>query len=122
MKLLHFDDFRLGVLKGADRVVDVTAVADSLPHGGPGDRLSALIAQWPSLRGRIEELVSASPGVPLSGVRLRPPVPRPGNIDCMAVNYMEDGTRTEPAPINAFHKAVKAMCPPRGPWCMCSAI
>ena len=23
----------------------------------------------------------------------------------MAVNYMEDGTRDEPAPINAFHKS-----------------
>ena len=30
---------------------------------------------------------------------------RPYNIDCMAVNYMEDGTRSEPAPINAFHKS-----------------
>jgi 2-keto-4-pentenoate hydratase/2-oxohepta-3-ene-1,7-dioic acid hydratase in catechol pathway len=27
----------------------------------------------------------------------------------MAVNYMEDGTRTEPAPINAFHKSPSAV-------------
>ena len=27
------------------------------------------------------------------------------NIVCMAVNYMEDGTRAEPAPLNAFHKS-----------------
>jgi 2-keto-4-pentenoate hydratase/2-oxohepta-3-ene-1,7-dioic acid hydratase in catechol pathway len=27
----------------------------------------------------------------------------------MAVNYMEDGTRTEPAPINAFHKSPSAI-------------
>jgi 2-keto-4-pentenoate hydratase/2-oxohepta-3-ene-1,7-dioic acid hydratase in catechol pathway len=112
MKLLHFDEFRLGVLKGTDRVVDVTAIADSLPHSGPGDRLSALIAHWASLRSRIEQAVSESAGVPLSGVRLRAPVPRPGNIDCMAVNYMEDGTRSEPAPINAFHKAVNCIIGP----------
>jgi 2-keto-4-pentenoate hydratase/2-oxohepta-3-ene-1,7-dioic acid hydratase in catechol pathway len=43
--------------------------------------------------------------VPLAQVRLRAPLPRPTNIDCMAVNYMEDGTRSEPAPINAFHKS-----------------
>jgi 2-keto-4-pentenoate hydratase/2-oxohepta-3-ene-1,7-dioic acid hydratase in catechol pathway len=43
--------------------------------------------------------------MPLAGVRIRPPLPRPVNIDCMAVNYMEDGTRKEPAPINAFHKS-----------------
>ena len=27
----------------------------------------------------------------------------------MAVNYMEDGTRSEPAPINAFHKSPGAV-------------
>jgi 2-keto-4-pentenoate hydratase/2-oxohepta-3-ene-1,7-dioic acid hydratase in catechol pathway len=36
---------------------------------------------------------------------MRPPLPKPVNVDCMAVNYMEDGTRKEPAPINAFHKS-----------------
>ena len=44
-------------------------------------------------------------GQPLDKVRIRPPLPRPVNIDAMAVNYMEDGTRKEPAPINAFHKS-----------------
>jgi 2-keto-4-pentenoate hydratase/2-oxohepta-3-ene-1,7-dioic acid hydratase in catechol pathway len=36
-------------------------------------------------------------------------VPRPGNIDCMAVNYMEDGTLKEKPHINAFHKASNAI-------------
>ena len=48
-------------------------------------------------------------GIPLDKVRIRPPVPKPYNIDCMAVNYMEDGTRTEAAPINAFHKSPNAV-------------
>ena len=30
----------------------------------------------------------------------------------MAVNYMEDGTRSEPAPINAFHKSPSAVIGP----------
>jgi 2-keto-4-pentenoate hydratase/2-oxohepta-3-ene-1,7-dioic acid hydratase in catechol pathway len=47
--------------------------------------------------------------VPLAGVRLRPPVPKPGNIVCMAVNYMEDGTLKEKPQINAFHKAATAV-------------
>ena len=42
-------------------------------------------------------------------MRIRPPLPKPSNIVCMAVNYMEDGTRTEPAPINAFHKSPNAI-------------
>jgi 2-keto-4-pentenoate hydratase/2-oxohepta-3-ene-1,7-dioic acid hydratase in catechol pathway len=36
------------------------------------------------------------------------------NIDCMAVNYMEDGTRKEPALINAFHKSPMAVIGPNG--------
>ena len=47
--------------------------------------------------------------IPLGRVRIRPPLPKPFNVDCMAVNYMEDGTRTEPAPINAFHKSPGAI-------------
>jgi len=42
-------------------------------------------------------------------VRLRPPLRRPGNIVCMAVNHMEDGTRAAPASLNAFHKAPGAI-------------
>ncbi len=104
MKLLHFDDFKLGVLKG-DNVVDVTDIANELPHTGPHDRINALIANFDDYRGKLEAAVAASDGVPVSGVRIRAPLPRPINIDCMAVNYMEDGTRDEPAPINAFHKS-----------------
>lgn len=36
-------------------------------------------------------------------------MPGPRTIDCMAVNYMEDGTRSAPAPLNAFHKSPSAI-------------
>ncbi len=73
MKLLHFDDFRLGVLKG-DHVVDVTSLVQGIPHSGPGDRLSSLIARWNEFRGPIEQVVAGATGVPLNSVRLRPPL------------------------------------------------
>ena len=104
MKLLFFDDFKLGVLKG-DTVVDVSAVARDIPHTGPHNLISALIERFADYRGALEKAVAAGNGAPLAKVRIRPPLPRPINIDCMAVNYMEDGTRKEPAPINAFHKS-----------------
>ena len=47
--------------------------------------------------------------MPLKSVKIRPPLPKPTTIDCMAVNYMEDGTRSAPAPINAFHKSPSAI-------------
>ena len=108
MKLLYFDDFKLGVLKG-DRVVDVSAVVADIPHLGPHDLITGLIERFGSYRSRLEQAVQQGTGVAVSQVRIRPPLPRPVTIDCMAVNYMEDGTRSEPAPINAFHKAPSAI-------------
>ncbi|MCH7733631.1 MAG: fumarylacetoacetate hydrolase family protein [Chloroflexi bacterium] len=104
MKLLFFDDFRLGVLKG-DNVVDVTSVVEEIPRVGPQDVIRGLIERFDEFKGKLNETVAAADGVPVSGVRIRPPLPKPSNIDCMAVNYMEDGTRSEPAPINAFSKS-----------------
>jgi 2-keto-4-pentenoate hydratase/2-oxohepta-3-ene-1,7-dioic acid hydratase in catechol pathway len=104
MKLLFFDEFKLGVLKG-DRVVDVSQIASDIPHTGPHNLITGLIERFADFRGGLEKAVANADGMPLAGVRIRPPLPRPVNIDCMAVNYMEDGTRKEPAPINAFHKS-----------------
>jgi len=104
MKLVYFNDFRLGVLKG-DGVVDVTPVVQKIPHTGPGDLMNGLIARFAEYRGPLERAASDGNAVPVAQVKLRPPLPKPVNVDCMAVNYMEDGTRKEPAEINAFHKS-----------------
>jgi 2-keto-4-pentenoate hydratase/2-oxohepta-3-ene-1,7-dioic acid hydratase in catechol pathway len=108
MRLLFFDDFKLGVLKG-DAVVDVSAVVRDVPNLGPGDLLRGVIERWGDLRPKLEQAAAQGQGVPLRSVRIRPPVPKPYTIACMAVNYMEDGTRAEPAPINAFLKAPSAV-------------
>ena len=111
MKLMYFNDFKLGVVKGAhnDSVVDVTAVVQSIPHTGPHDLINGLIANFGAWRAKLEDAAAKGAGVPISSVRIRPPLLRPATIDCMAVNYMEDGTRAEPAPINAFNKAPSAI-------------
>ena len=104
MKLLFFDDFRLGVLKG-DAVVDVSDTVKDIPHTGPHNLISGLIERFAEYKGRLEGAASRGQGKPVSQVRILPPLPKPYNIVAMAVNYMEDGTRSEPAPINAFHKS-----------------
>ncbi len=108
MKLLFFDDFKLGVLKD-DSVVDVSAVGGDIPHTGPHDLINGLIARFGAYRTRLEEAARRERGVPLGSVRIKPPLPKPSTVVCMAVNYMEDGTRTEPAPINAFLKSPSAI-------------
>lgn len=108
MKLLFFDDFKLGILKG-ETVVDVSDAVKNIPHTGPGNLISGLIERFDEYKGALEQAASRGKGVPVSGVRIRPPLPKPTNIDCMAVNYMEDGTRKAPAPINAFLKTPNAI-------------
>ncbi|HXJ77615.1 MAG TPA: fumarylacetoacetate hydrolase family protein [Candidatus Methylomirabilis sp.] len=108
MKLLFFDDWKLGVLKG-DTVVDVSAVVRDLPHTGPHDLINGVIEHFADRKKSLQEAADRGRGVAVSQVRIRPPLPKPTNIVAMAVNYMEDGTRTEPAPINAFHKSPSAV-------------
>ena len=114
MKILFFDEWRLGVLKNADTVVDVSRHVAELPHAGPHDLINAVIARFDEFRKVFEQAAAQEAGAPLASVTLRPPLPKPVNIDCMAVNYMEDGTRKEPAQINAFHKSPMAVIGPHG--------
>ena len=104
MKLAFFDDYKLGVVVG-DKVVDVSSLAKGIKALGPQDVMRGVIEQYPKLKGKLAEAAKKGKGKPLSKVKLRPPLPKPENIICMAVNYMEDGTLPEPAPINAFMKS-----------------
>jgi 2-keto-4-pentenoate hydratase/2-oxohepta-3-ene-1,7-dioic acid hydratase in catechol pathway len=93
-------------------VVDVSEAVRDIPHAGAHDIVNGVIARFGEYRGRLEAAARRGTPVPLARVRLRPPLPRPTNIVCMAVNYMEDGTRSEPAPINAFMKSPGAIIGP----------
>ncbi|HXH82794.1 MAG TPA: fumarylacetoacetate hydrolase family protein [Candidatus Tectomicrobia bacterium] len=110
MKLVLLDDDRPGVLQG-DTVIDVGDVVRDIPRVQPADVMRGVIARFAEYRGRLEEAARRGPGVPLARVRLRPPL-RPTTIVCMAVNYMEDGTRSAPAPLNAFLKAPSSVIGP----------
>jgi 2-keto-4-pentenoate hydratase/2-oxohepta-3-ene-1,7-dioic acid hydratase in catechol pathway len=111
MKLLFFDDFRLGVLRG-DSVVDVSDTVRDIPHLTPQQLVRGVIERFDHYRGKLEQAAASGQGQPLNDIRIRPPLPHPSNIICMAVNYMEDGTRSEPAPINAFMKSPSAIIGP----------
>ena len=108
MKLVFFDDFKLGVVKG-DTVVDMSNAVNGIEHSSPQDLIGKLIENFSRYRALLQEAVDSGSGIPLNQVRFRSPLPKPPNIICMAVNYMEDGTREEPAPINAFQKSPNAV-------------
>ena len=111
MKLAFFNDFRLGVVSG-DKITDVTSAVQDIPHVGAHDLINGVIAKFDTYRDKIKRTAEQGSGLSLAQVRLRAPLPKPDNIVCMAVNYMEDGTRSEPAAINAFTKSPNAIIGP----------
>ena len=58
MKILFFDDFKLGVLNG-DQVVDVTGVVTDIPMVGPHDLVNGLIENFDAYRDKLEEAVES---------------------------------------------------------------
>jgi len=108
MKLAFFDNYKLGVVLG-DKIVDVSAVTKGIKALGPQDVIRGVIEKWSTYKGKLAAAAKKGKGKPLAKVKLRPPLPKPENIVCMAVNYMEDGTLAEPALINAFMKSPTAV-------------
>ena len=77
MKLVCFDDYKLGVLKGADTVVEITPVVRDAAQGDPRLLINAVIEKFADYRGKIDKAVADGKGIPLASVKLRAPVPRP---------------------------------------------
>ena len=109
MKLAFFDEFRLGVVV-QNQIFDITEELRDVPRRGPEDLMPLLIERFADYHGRIEAVVARTPGVDLSQVRLRAPLPKPANIVCMAVNY-DDGL-VPSSHTNAFHKTPSAIIGP----------
>lgn len=88
MRLAVFDDYRLGVVRGAE-MVDVTAILDPGERAWPPIFMQRLIADWERRSASIEALVQRAdtPRRPLGEVRFQPPVPWPGKIVAAPVNY-----------------------------------
>ena len=77
MKLVLFNDFVPGVLKGA-RVVDVSSVVDDIPHINAQTLMSGLIERFDQYRDALESAVAGSDGVPASEVRFPGAAPGAG--------------------------------------------
>ena len=109
MKLVFFDDDKLGLVKDG-RVVDLSSAVREIDAPTPQDLINRVIAEFEGrYRARFEDVAATSAGVAQDTVRLRSPLPRPGQIVAMAANYLENGALTEPRPINAFFKSPESV-------------
>ncbi len=107
MKLVLFNDYRLGVLQNGN-VVDAMASLDGLHFHKPQEMVEGVILGWDQLKPKIEQEIQGKEGVSISDVTLRAPVPKPPKLICAAVNYLEFGQR-KPAILDAFLKSPTAV-------------
>lgn len=103
MKLAFFNDYQLGVIKG-DRIVDVGSAVDGISYHSPQELINMLIEDFGDLQAQIESAAAGGDGVSLMDVRLRAPLPRPGQLLCLAGNYIEPAS-PERGEFNAFLKS-----------------
>jgi 2-keto-4-pentenoate hydratase/2-oxohepta-3-ene-1,7-dioic acid hydratase in catechol pathway len=110
MRLLTFTDAggtRIGRLEG-ERVVDLAAAAPELPRTALG-----LLAAGPLALGRAS--TASGPSLALAGLRLEAPVPRPGKILAVGLNYRAHAAETgrEPPPVPViFNKQTTSVIGP----------
>jgi 2-keto-4-pentenoate hydratase/2-oxohepta-3-ene-1,7-dioic acid hydratase in catechol pathway len=123
MRLVVFDDYRVGVL-GPDGVRDVTSVVPGWDPTPPQTFMNPLIAKWDELRGELEATAAKATPRALDSVRLRPPLPAPMNVYAAPANYHAHiaEMRTDPnAPVNStrelgfFLKAPASISGPSDP-------
>ena len=103
MRLLLFDDYKLGVWDG-QQVLDASAAVAGCGHHSPQEMMEMLICDWANVEPRIRDAIDSAAGVALEDVRCCPPLPRPGQLVCLAGNYLEPA-KPERGLFNAFLKS-----------------
>jgi len=112
MKILRFNDDRIGALKGGDRVVDLSDTISHRAEKGPQRVIEEVIETFDSRRAEYQKLLAGKDGVPLSGLKLLVPVPRPSKCLAAFSNYLDSPDRDPRTMHNEyFHKAPELLGP-----------
>ncbi|MDP6558894.1 MAG: fumarylacetoacetate hydrolase family protein [Candidatus Binatia bacterium] len=105
MKILRFNDDRIGILKNEDRVVDVSKVIKYRSQKGPQRTIEEVIENFDSYRGEFEKIAARAWGMALSKVKLLAPIPRPSKCLAAFVNYLDRPDRSvDSLPMEYFYK------------------
>jgi 2-keto-4-pentenoate hydratase/2-oxohepta-3-ene-1,7-dioic acid hydratase in catechol pathway len=112
MKLCLFETTSGQISPGVIADTGVVEIADAVPVGHtPQLTMQHLIDGFTALRPALERLARERTAIPLSDVRLRAPLPRPGKILACIANYWEHGAM-EARPLNMFLKNPDAVIGP----------
>lgn len=112
MKILRFDDDRIGVLKNENFVVDVSEAITSRKAKGAQRVMEDIIENFRRYRRKFGQILEREQGVPLAGVKLLAPIPRPSKCLAAFVNYLDRPDRSlESLPNEYFYKAPELVGP-----------
>ncbi len=111
MRIVAFDDQRIGVVGADDTVIDVTHLLDRYEPLSPADLLPDLITHYGDLEPELSRLIRAGGARPLADVNLHSPLTRPSKIVCLMGNYRE-GTDRPLQKLDLFFKSPEAISGP----------
>lgn len=103
MKFAFFNEHQLGVIT-EDGIVDISGALSGLSYHTPQALLQMVIEDFQRLRPAIAAVVENGSAVALERVRFQAPVPRPGQLVCLAGNYIEPDSPSR-GEFNAFLKS-----------------
>ncbi|MBU6298285.1 MAG: fumarylacetoacetate hydrolase family protein, partial [Alphaproteobacteria bacterium] len=86
MKLVTFTSGRDAEIGMVDEEM-VTSLSRAAPRLVTG--MIDLITRWRAIEGEVRRTAKSGPKVPLKEVRLLPPIPRPGKILAIGLNYAD---------------------------------
>ncbi len=103
MKLTFFNDYQLGVIK-ENHVVDIAEALSEISHHTPQELIKTVIEKFDELHPAIVAAAENGNAIALDDVLLRSPLPRPGQLVCLAGNYIEPDSPSR-GDFNAFLKS-----------------
>ena len=103
MKFAFFDDYRLGAITN-DGIVDIGDAIDDISYHTPQELIQTVIVDYDTLRPKIDDVAKNNIPISLDRVNLKPPLPQPGQLVCLAGNYIEPDSPTR-LDFNAFLKS-----------------
>lgn len=103
MKFAFFDDYKLGVITD-DGIIDISDTLNDISYHSPQELIQTVIINYDSLHPKIADTVENSTPESLESIRLKAPLPHPGQLVCLAGNYIEPDSPSR-GEFNAFLKS-----------------
>ena len=103
MKLAFFNDYQLGVIT-EEGIVDISDALSGISYHTPQELIRMVIEDFDNLRPRITDAAENGTATALNNVSFKAPLPRPGQLVCLAGNYIEPDSPSR-GEFNAFLKS-----------------